>query len=400
MAMTARSWIPFGSLYAVVIALGLGAGAWGQPTARGGAVRQSQRSDLIYPPERIKLRVNHAHPAHRRLKCVRCHEDAGKSRKTADNLNPTESSCLPCHEKRIDRENRSQENCSFCHEDYGKASPRHVPSSEFPDARLKFSHAAHVRFGDMMCLECHRGVDAADTATRQHLPTMRNCFRCHGGADPKAPTDCNTCHITRPDGKLRTHWPGGWMNPKPWLHDMNHDADWIVRHRWVAADQGDTCASCHRERDCVECHDGRVRPQRVHPNDYLTIHAQMARRNNPQCTSCHSTQTFCNECHSRLGVSQISAPRVRAAGRFHPPASVWVRGPVQHAREARRSMNTCTSCHAEQDCVRCHGELGIGSGISPHPPGFANNCGGLIERNPRACRSCHGDLAALKRRCQ
>jgi hypothetical protein len=181
---------------------------------------------------------------------------------------------------------------------------------------------------------------------------------------------------------------------------MHHDSDWLVRHRWVAADHGTECAACHQERECVACHDGRVRPPRVHPGDFLTTHPVMARRDEPRCTSCHATQHFCNECHARLGLASIAAPAVAATGRYHPPADVWIRGPVRHAVEARRSMTTCTSCHVERDCVQCHGALGIGAGLSPHPPGFASRCRSALDHNARACGMCHGDVEALRARCR
>jgi hypothetical protein len=229
---------------------------------------------------------------------------------------------------------------------------------------------------------------------------MESCHRCHGGPAPSASDDCATCHLTLPDGRLRSRFPEGELDPPAWLFDMNHDADFLVRHRWVGADHGDKCASCHEENDCADCHDGRIRPsRRIHPNDYLTIHPQMARRDDPQCTSCHSTQNFCMECHARIGVSSVSAPDVSAPGRYHPPPEVWTRGPVLHGREARRSMTTCVSCHAERDCVDCHGVSGIGGGISPHPPGFVAECGRLLRQNPRACQTCHGDTAALAAAC-
>jgi hypothetical protein len=139
---------------------------------------------------------------------------------------------------------------------------------------------------------------------------------------------------------------------------------------------------------------------RVHPNDFLTLHGEISRRNLTRCTSCHTTQSFCTECHSRLGISPMSAPIVSARARFHPPADVWVRGPVLHGRAARRSMNDCVSCHAERDCVTCHGALGVGGGVSPHPPGFVDECRQFLEANARACRSCHVDVGELALRCR
>lgn len=356
-------------------------------------------SELIFPPGESMLRFSHAAEAHRELECERCHVDALGSRRADDRLVPPERTCLPCHAGDIARDEPSAERCGTCHVGYGTGGRRVVPASRRPTPRLRFDHREHARRG-VACLECHAGVLSGPGSTDPAMPTMRSCFRCHGGLDPSASSDCTTCHLVRPDGRLRTRYPGGWLNPPRWLGGMHHDADWLVRHRWIAADQGDACASCHTEDECADCHDGRVRPERVHPNDWLTIHSQMARRDEPRCTSCHTTQTFCTECHARLGISPLAAPNVRSGERFHPPAEVWTRGPVLHGREARRSMTTCTSCHAERDCITCHGAIGLGSGRSPHPPGFLADCRRLLEANDRACRSCHGDLGRVRALCR
>jgi hypothetical protein len=127
----------------------------------------------------------------------------------------------------------------------------------------------------------------------------------------------------------------------------------------------------------------------------------MARRDEPRCASCHVVSQFCAECHGRLGIAPIAAPDVRAAERWHPPPAVWVRGPTLHAREARRSMQSCASCHAEEDCVICHGASRVGgAGLSPHPAGFAAGCRRALETNARACATCHGGLEELWLRCR
>lgn len=356
-------------------------------------------SPIVYPPQRIALRMDHAHPAHRALRCVRCHANAGTSASSRDLLIPREETCAECHAAAIDR---SGDRCGFCHVGF-EAGRDVVPESNFPPPRLRFSHRTHVARG-MRCLECHRGVDRAGLADRRHLPTMRQCFECHAPAgmalEASAPSTCETCHLAQPDGRLRTRFAEGSMNPPSWLFDMRHDHEWLVRHRWVGADQGSRCASCHAESECSDCHDGLVRPQRIHPGDYLTTHVVPARRDEPRCTSCHQVQRFCGECHARLGLSTMSSPDVRSGARYHPPDAVWVRGPVLHAREAERAMNACASCHAEDDCVACHGALGIGAGVSPHPPGFEDGCARLLEQNARACRTCHGDVDALRMRCR
>jgi hypothetical protein len=397
---------------ALACAAGVATSAIGQ---RSATARPSDhgRSTIVYPPQRITLRMDHSHPAHRELECVRCHASAASAERSEQRLVPEEATCLPCHAAQIDRARTTTETCGTCHVgfeagvDAGPAPA--VPASTFPAPRLRFSHRAHVADGQT-CESCHAGVRDARLATRRHLPTMRDCFRCHapsglGEGVASRPLECEQCHVATPAGQLRTRWPEGWMNPPRWMAGMRHDHEWLVRHRWVGADQGPLCAECHTERDCADCHDGRVRPRSVHPGDFLTTHAAMARRDasiggGGRCASCHTISQFCAECHGRLGIAPIAAPEVRSADRWHPPPAVWLRGPNLHALEATRSMQTCASCHAEEDCVQCHGASGIGAGVSPHPPGFAASCRTALETNARACITCHGDPEELRARCR
>lgn len=396
------------ALFATGIALGA---SWSASTAqtRGRALR----STVVYPPQRIALRMDHSHPAHRVLRCERCHEGASASEHARDLLWPREASCNPCHAEQTARQNADEARCGTCHVgtpiegvegvdavDGGSDRGFEVATSSVPTARLHFSHATHAREA-VRCVDCHEGVTEATLATRSHLPTMRSCLRCHGGDGigrhvEGASAECDTCHLTRPDGRLRTQYPEGALLPPDWLHGMVHDRDFLVRHRWVAADAPETCASCHAERECADCHDGRVRPESVHPNDYLTTHATEAHRDTPRCASCHTTQRFCTECHARLGLSPMSAPGAVSGAPFHPPGFARA-----HGDDARRALTTCASCHSERDCTTCHGATGIGVGLSPHPPGFTSRCRDAFERNPRACVTCHGsDAERVVERCR
>ena len=137
-------------------------------------------SPVVYPPQRIALRMDHALPAHRELRCVRCHRGAGVSERAEDLLIPPEDSCQPCHAAALDRDAPDRETrCATCHQGFGERGDQLVPASDFPTARLRFSHRQHVEDG-MRCLTCHEGVGRAGLATREHLPTMRQCFECHG----------------------------------------------------------------------------------------------------------------------------------------------------------------------------------------------------------------------------
>lgn len=403
-----RFWVARLSL-ALSLALAALLGAWqaSAPSVLGQARAAEPRSVAVYPPERIALRMDHSHPAHRELACTRCHAEASTSDAASDFLIPRERSCLPCHAAQTDRDEQRPDTCGVCHVGFTGRAPDAAASalvaeSRFPQARLRFSHRAH---GSATCESCHRGVRDARVATRSHLPTMRQCLSCHHVAGLSAGTEgrdatCATCHLSTPSGQLRTHYPEGDLTPPAWMAGMEHDHEWLVRHRWVGADSGPMCAQCHTESECADCHDGRVRSLRVHPGDFLTTHPAMARRDEPRCTSCHATARFCTECHTRLGLSPMAAPDVRTSQRYHPPTGVWVRGPNMHAREAIRSLASCASCHGESDCVTCHAAPGLGAGISPHPPGFATRCAEALSMGARACVTCHGDLDELRARCR
>ena len=365
------------------------------------SARGSEGDSIIHDAGDGSVRPEHRSPAHRALRCVRCHQQALSSRSADDSLAPPEDSCRPCHDSdlpvpgaaSLGRRDRPGARCSLCHGD-----PVATRARAATDRHVSFSHRRHVRSG-MRCLDCH-GADDGGGAPRPTLPSMQLCLDCHRSGRVTAANACRDCHESLPDGRLRTNFADGDLVPRGLLRGMAHDRDWMVRHRWVGADQGATCAACHRESDCTDCHDGRRSVQTVHPNDWLTLHSTMARRDQPRCGSCHTLTTFCGECHARLGISQISAPDVRRRSRYHPPASEWMRGPNRHATEARLALSACVSCHAEQDCVGCHGALGVGSGFSPHPPGFRDRCATALRNNDRACRRCHGDLAAVATECR
>jgi len=133
----------------------------------------------------------------------------------------------------------------------------------------------------------------------------------------------------------------------------------------------------------------------VHPNDWLSMHPEAARQDNPRCTSCHAEQTFCADCHRRIGVARDSASGNRPEGRrFHPPSATWTVAPRSaghHSWEAERNLNACVSCHTERDCATCHATKGVagGQGVNPHPIGFAGTCASAFLRNPRPCLVCH-----------
>jgi hypothetical protein len=372
-------------------------------------------SPVVFPPQSIGVRFNHARHIALGATCTTCHDKAKTSRSSADSLLPGGTRCDGCHgtnhrEANVVAGADALGQCAYCHIGYRPEDGQRVLRTVIPPPHLRFDHAAHTTRG-IGCAACHGDVGSFTQATFDQLPRMRGCFSCHTHDAAKrgqASRACPTCHITERGALLVTAFPEGQLEPPAWLHDSAHGGDWLLRHKRIAADDSRFCANCHTENECMACHDGRVRPRSVHPNDFLSMHAVAARQNSPVCTSCHQQQSFCLGCHQRAGVT-LSGPvgNVAQRGRFHPPPSVWTdapRGAGHHAWEAERNLNACVSCHMERDCVNCHATAavgGIGSGLpsgdpgsfrrgtDPHPPGFFARCGRALRQNPRPCLSCH-----------
>ena len=372
-------------------------------------------SDVIFPQQELTLRFNHAKHLGKEVgaTCKTCHGAAYKSSSSTDSLIPTGQVCDACHstdhtdEASVKPGDEEMGQCGFCHRGYKAGDKNTVAELQMPRANLLFNHKAHID-RNIACAQCHGALDQIELATRDQLPRMRGCLHCHQAPDSASAGDaksaCDTCHIRGEHGStIKTMFASGALQPPRWLHNAEHTPDFIERHRWIAADDSAFCANCHKEDFCTDCHDGRTRPRNVHPNDYLNMHPVEARMATQTCRSCHQEQSFCLDCHLRVGVADSSPPASRDTGRFHPPKAIWSdppRKPGHHSFEAERNLNACVSCHVERDCVACHGGSGIGAGFSPHQNGFVGGCATQMRRNPRPCFVCHEKNDAVLGQCQ
>ena len=150
------------------------------------------------------------------------------------------------------------------------------------------------------------------------------------------------------------------------------------RHGTLAATNGMNCAQCHSEQLCAGCHAGPDSRQ-FHAANFVERHAVDVFANTADCASCHNTERFCRDCHNRTGVAADG--RMNAA--FHTGKLNWV---LSHGQAARTGMESCASCHRQNDCVRCHSASG-GWGVNPHRSGFQASA--LAARNAASCRWCH-----------
>ncbi len=390
----------------------------GVPTAGSRAPSSASRPETprrtaplnpgIYPPERRTVRFEHrVHGASLGLGCVDCHPAATTSRRSADLLLPSGSACDRCHDadhrdpgQGLTAATALESSCGQCHQ-LLEGVPRQVATQRYPRPNLHFDHAAHAK-RNVRCAQCHGDLAAGRAEGRAGLPSMRRCATCHlapGAARGDASGRCTTCHLSQ-GGRLRTSFPSGRLLPPRWLGNAEHGPGFAEHHAGAAGRDSHFCAQCHAESECAACHDGRVRPRRLHPNDWLSLHGRAADLGSPRCESCHRRQSFCLGCHQRLGMAATGPTGATSKrGRHHPSPSVWTDPPrtrAHHASAAQRNLAGCLGCHVERDCVACHATAarggageGVGHRANPHGPGFSRSCRTAMRKNPRPCWVCH-----------
>lgn len=359
--------------------------------------RDAEWSPVMYPLQRLPLGFSHAAHLGRGTACAACHPAATSSQSAVDDLLPTEAACRACHP--IDR---SQPDlvvpgappvaCRACHPGFTAVAGAGAAVARVyvPPPPLKFGHAAHRA---TPCEACHGDLRGVGLATTRQLPTMATCLGCHrNGAEER---HCADCHLARLGGLIETRFEHGTLVP---AHDGLGDAhgpEFKNHHTQEARQIGATCSACHDASECIACHQGVTKPQDFHPGNYVLTHVVDARRGKPDCSACHRAQSFCVACHEREGLGTRGDTQFSAADptrAFHPPgwASAGL-GPNLHARDARRSITSCASCHREDECLTCHSAQPGGPRASPHPTGWraSARCRALDRGNRRMCLRCH-----------
>lgn len=360
--------------------------------------------------------------------CEACHREPGEPTRMAV-TGPRPDGCLSCHEHRAPAHLAPEADCLECHLPLTRA--RELPSSriaEFPlpDAHREpgfvSDHGGTVDDPPASCSVCH----ARESCQRCHLngeslapvrslgsdsrvaalveawdpeypepSTHRtaswgwehgeaarlgagsSCANCH-----TRPT-CEGCHLGGLDDRLG-------VPPEPLPDDPRglkesgdpgnvHGPEFIGRHKIEASAVPGSCESCHRRSSfCVSCHEGSADPG-FHLDNFMAQHAAEAYGNQTECTSCHNTEVFCRSCHEGAGLSS----RGRVDASFHNSRPFWL---LEHGEGARKGLESCTTCHAQNDCAQCHSARG-GWRVSPHGPDF--DARRMRDQAPLTCLRCH-----------
>ncbi len=365
----------------------------------------SRSREVPEQQDRSKL-IKFSHQFHVKeagIGCADCHEGGTASTLASDNLLSKKANCQSCHEEQL------ANNCTYCHTSADQAT---YVAFETPQRELLFNHMSHVNDQKIACETCHQGLDQMTLATDKSLPTMTTCTTCHD--DVKATNACEACH---------TNFAA--LRPKE-----HNRSDFVKEHKRFARLADASCAQCHTQETCQDCHvqaglqaqgdDGRdlVSPRssritandraqgmaltKVHDLNFRFTHAVAASAKTAQCTSCHNAQDFCSTCHAAGGnVNQLQfRPLTHQQPRF---VTIGVgTGGGMHANLAKRDIESCASCHdaqgADPTCLTCHQDSDGIRGTDPrtHARGFMESVEGEWHSNPGAnCYVCHTDPNAL-----
>jgi hypothetical protein len=307
-----------------------------------------------------------------------------------------------------------------------------------------FSHKMHLDRGTA-CLDCHQDT-LTDHGRARVLPQMASCGKCHDikdhcekcHVDPKTKrpwtpvnrrdiflhsehqpslANCQTCHVADLDKKpyvagghracgacheenikglqcAKCHYSMADAGLSVW-NQFRHTDNFLREHPDYARRGARTCAQCHREAYCLDCHSKKaglkvelkfpeaVTRNFIHRGDYLTLHALEAKTDSAGCVQCHSLKE-CAACHRKDGVISSNSKYF-----FGHPAGFMTKGSANfHGDAARRDIVGCATCHHGRGpgyCVDCHNPS---TGVQTHPNGWQSRVRGM-NIHDKMCWTCH-----------
>lgn len=277
----------------------------------------------------------------------------------ADAAGAETARCATCH---------TADRCAACHVDASRDEILAIPAApadmEQPVWTASYpTPATHERTAWKLA---HAPGDGAAECSTCH--TRDDCLSCHVEPGPEVVS----AHPTRAASAA----PGVQIEVEA---PESHESFFFqsAHANEAAADPG-TCATCHTETYCVSCHDGPS-DGGYHPPSFVSRHAADAWGRDAECANCHSSAAFCRECHQDSGLGSSG----RLGPGYHDAEPVWL---LRHGGAARQNLESCASCHQQNDCVQCHGVLGS-FGVSPHTADF--DAEAAWARSPRTCIACH-----------
>jgi len=278
----------------------------GQPVAR-----------VYLTPTPLKF----SHAAHVKTACTQCHGDMTKVDLATTKQLPTMASCLTCHTTGTD-----DRRCVDCHLtkrgglvettfEHGRLVPAATGLGDTHGAGFAKDHKQEARQVGATCNACHDQSECVAC----HQGVVRpmdfhpgNYVASHGVEARRGTPDCSACHRAQSfcvacheRTGVGTRGERGFdTTDKPY-----HPHGWSTRHATEAKRNITSCASCHREEDCMTCHSSQPGAMRVSPHP-------AGWRNSARCEALdRSNRRMCLRCHittDELGCNwSVSSPRRR-----------------------------------------------------------------------------------------
>lgn len=273
----------------------------------------------------------------------------------------------------------------------GKLATYGIPATHAV-ASFRTAHGAMARANIQSCANCHArasclachtgpggaeivaqvplaepgGAPGAKLKSNAHLTTRAMPWRL----TPNDPVPAGALAIGRAKiqrGTTKDTTPRAVVHPEG--YSRNHGVQASVAQP--------SCDGCHTRSYCAECHAGES-SRRFHPINFVGRHAPDAWGREVDCQQCHNREVFCRGCHLQVGLSSKGRSNVG----YHSAVPLWT---LQHGQAARQNLASCTTCHAQKDCMQCHAQTG--RGINPHGPGF--DAKRMWKANRLTCLRCH-----------
>lgn len=267
-------------------------------------------------------------------------------------------SCISCHDIKNPQKmlQTNKKTCEKCHQSKNN-NKKYVFKLKDTNG-IKFNHELHYF---LSCSNCH-------TINENNItkPEMKTCNNCHNPKTNSNKPNCATCHTY--NKKFITHYKNKIY--KPLSHNkFNYKIKHIVTNE-------NYCLQCHQKSYCLKCHNSLSKfnsTEKFHPLDYITIHKY--EKNLNSCSSCHKQEKDCKACHQKSGIDTSNLEKQNREYRIHPKN--W-----NHGNAAYKNINSCVSCHTENDCLSCHKK-----DENPHKK-VKNICKRAV-REKRSCEKCH-----------
>jgi hypothetical protein len=212
-----------------------------------------------------------------------------------DGGNPAE--CATCH---------TSDDCLSCH-----IEPAPHPVGDLVAREASRAPGVHLEVippethESSFFMAAHANLAASDPGTCATCHTEAYCVACHdgpsdGGYHPPSfvsrhaadawgrSSECASCHSTAAFCR-ECHEASGFGSVGR-LSAGYHDAEplWLLRHGGAARQNLESCASCHQQSDCVQCH-GVLGSYRISPHT-SDFDAEAAWAKSPRtCIACHTS---------------------------------------------------------------------------------------------------------------